>query len=69
MLLMAQDSVDDSVTRARPRASSLSDLGDRSEDGGRARPDNPDFEAHSGPTQRENGVIMDRHPIAAVDSS
>ncbi len=48
---------------------SLSDLGGRSEDGGRARPDNPDFEAHSGPTQQEIGVIMDRYPTAAVDSS
>ena len=32
------------------RTRRLSDLGDRSEDGGRARADFRDFEEHSGPT-------------------
>ena len=36
---------------------SLSDLGDRSEHDGRARTNDHDFEAHSGPTQREIGDI------------
>ena len=36
---------------------SLSDLGDRSEHDGRARANGHDFEAHSGPTQREIGGI------------
>ncbi len=37
----------------------LSDLGDRSEHGGRARSNLSDFEAHSGPTQRKIGACMD----------
>ena len=39
------------LTCVKPR--SLSDLGNRSEHGGRARTNGHDFEAHSGPTQRK----------------
>ena len=43
---------------------SLSDLGDRSEHGGRARQKVYDFEAHSGPTQREIGDFLAALPSA-----
>ena len=46
---------------------SLADLGDRSEPGGGARTDFPDFEAHSGPMQREIGEIWSALPAGAVD--
>ncbi|MEA3410592.1 MAG: cation:proton antiporter [Pseudomonadota bacterium] len=47
----------------------LSDLGDRSGHGGRARQNVHDLEAHSGSTQREIGDILSRSPISAVDCS
>ncbi len=49
-------------------ASCLSDLGNRSEHGGRVRPDFPDFEAHSESYATINRVNMGRSPISAVDS-
>jgi len=53
---------------------SLSDLGDRSEHGERARTDFHDIEAHSGSMQREIGGersegVMGRSPTSAVDQS
>jgi putative N6-adenine-specific DNA methylase len=49
----------------RPR--SLSDLSDRSEPSGRARTVLHDFEAHSGPMQREIGQKWTALPTGAVD--
>jgi len=46
---------------------SLSDLSDRSEPGGRARTVLHDFEAHSGPMQREIGQKWTALPTGAVD--
>ena len=43
---------------------SLSDLGNRSEHGGRARTNGHDFEAHSGPTQRKIRGIWAALPAA-----
>ena len=48
---------------------SLSDLSDRSEPGGRARTVFHDFEAHSGPMQREIGEKWTAFPTGAVDQS
>ncbi len=48
----------------RLRASSLSDLSDRSEPRGRARTDLAGFEAHSGTTQRKAGRIWTAVPPA-----
>ena len=45
-------------------ARSLSDLGDRSEHGGRARPNVDDFEVHSGPTRRKIGDMWAALPSA-----
>jgi hypothetical protein len=47
--------------------SSLSDLSDRHEPSGKTRTDLPDFEAHSGSMQRENGQIWTVSPTGAVD--
>jgi len=46
---------------------SLSDLSDRSEPSGRARPVLHDSEAHSGPMQRESGQEWTALPTGAVD--
>ncbi len=54
---------------AQVRASSLSDLSDRSEPSGRARTVFHDFEAHSGAMQREIGEKWTALPTGAVDQS
>ena len=48
---------------------SLSDLGNRSEHGGRASTNGHDFEAHSGPYATKNRGHLGRSPISAVDCS
>jgi hypothetical protein len=58
--------------RTFPR--SLSDLGDRSEQGGRASTEFADIEAHSGSMQRDTGGersegVMGHSPASAVDQS
>jgi len=53
--------------RSRPGTRSLSDLSDRSEPGRRARTVLHDFEAHSGPMQRESGQKWTALPTGAVD--
>jgi hypothetical protein len=49
---------------AKLAARSLSDLGDRSEQGGRASTEFHDFEAHSGSMQRDSGELWAALPPA-----